>query len=104
MLGQSLDKTTAEVVSLTENNNSSWGQLCPCTLSGPGLYLPPSRVRTAETFLPGLNSGTNVDEAESMWFTSLSAVFSQADPVGCSLLISTSVTTTDAAEMLKGRL
>lgn len=41
-----------------------------------------------------------------MWFRSLSAVFSQADPLGCFLLISKSVTTTstEAAETLKGKL
>lgn len=49
---------------------------------------------------------TSETEAESMWFRSLSAVFSQADPLGRSLFVPKSVTTTsiDAAEMVKGKL
>lgn len=40
-----------------------------------------------------------------MWFRPLSVVFCQADPLGRSLLITKSVTTsTDSAEMLKGKL
>lgn len=48
---------------------------------------------------------TKETEAESLWFRPLLAVFCQADPLGRSLLITKSVTTsTDAAEMLKGKL
>lgn len=56
----------------------------------------PNGLRRAETFrsacIPAENeeqmwTKTNETEAESMWFRSLSAVFSQADPLGRSLLI-----------------
>ncbi len=76
---------------------------------------PPSGLRRAETFHSAcvlaeneeqMWMKTNKTEAESMWFRSVSAVFSQADPLGRFPLISKSVTTTstEAAETLKGKL
>lgn len=49
---------------------------------------------------------TNNTEDGSMWFRSLSAVFSQGDPSGRSMPIANSVTTTstERAEQFKGKL